>query len=74
MFLKKGNQVKPSTHVFDSFFFFFASLGISSRRRNPEETKEEESRGGVLVARAYRKVLTVEIYSQHTKENLDLLD
>ena len=72
MFLKKGNQVKPSTHVFDSFVF--ASLGISSRRRNPEEKKEEKSRGGVLVARAYRKVLTVEIYSQHTKENLDLLD
>ena len=72
MFLKKGNQVKPSTHVFDSFVF--ASLGISSRGRNPEEKKEEKSRGGVLVARAYRKVLTVEIYSQHTKENLDLLD
>ena len=37
MFLKKGNQVKPSTHVFDSFF---ACPGISPRRLNPEEKKK----------------------------------
>ena len=71
MFLQKGNQVKPSTHVFDSFF---GCPEISSRRRDPEEKKEKKSRGGVLVALAYRKLLTVEIYSQHTRENLDLLD
>ena len=69
MFLKKGNQVKPSTHVFDSFF---AYPGISPS--NPEEKKEKKSRGGVLVALAYRKVLTVELHSQHTRENLDLHD
>ena len=35
MFLKKGNQVKPSMYVLATFF---ASAKISPRRPNPEET------------------------------------
>ena len=40
-----------------------APAGISPRRRNPEEA----------LARILRKVLTVEIYSQYARKNLDLL-
>ena len=39
-----------------------APAGISPRRRNPEEA----------LARILRKVLTVEIYSQYARKNLDL--
>ena len=44
MFLKKGNQVKPSTHVFDSFFFLppqgfrpEGEIPRKKKKRNPEE-------------------------------------
>ena len=35
---------------------------------------EAKSRGGTLVTRAYRTVLTVQIYSQYTRKSLDLLE
>ena len=36
---------------------------------------EAKSRGGTLVTRAYiKEVLTVQIYSQYTRKNLDLLE
>ena len=41
--------------------------GISPRRRNPEEALISNSR-------VSRKVLTVEIYSQYGRKNLDLLE
>ena len=41
-----------------------APSGISPRRRNPEEA----------LACILRKVLTVEIYSQYARKNLDLLE
>ena len=54
MFLKKGNQGKPSTYVLATFL------------PCKDFAQKAKSRGGILVARAYRKVLTVEIYSQNT--------
>ena len=48
---------------------FIAPTGISPRRRNPEEALLG------LVIRAYiKEVLTVEIYSQYARKNLDLLE
>ena len=54
MFLKKGNQGSLLRTCLPHFCLSKAFA------------QKAKSRGGILVARAYRKVLTVEIYSQNT--------
>ena len=45
----------------------------SCRRR--DFAQKAKSRGGTLVTRAYtRKILTIEIYSQYARKNLDVLE
>ena len=41
MFLKKGNQVKPSTHVFDSFFFFCLSRDFVQKAKSRGKKRKE---------------------------------
>ena len=54
MFLKKGNQGSLLRTCLPHFCL------------SKDFAQKAKSRGGILVARAYRKVLTVEIYSQNT--------
>ena len=56
-------KIQPSEAFYVRACHIFASAKISPRRPNPD-------RGGILVARAYRKVLTVGIYSQYTWKKL----
>ena len=40
MFLKKGKQVKPSTHVFDSLFFCLPRDFVQKAKSRGKKTKE----------------------------------